>query len=313
MSKVSVIGVGNVGATCVNVLATMGIAKEIVMLDVKEGFAEGKAIDLQQSSKINGFTTKITGVTNDFKATANSEVVVVTSGLPRKPGMTREELIGTNANIVRNVVGNVMKYSPNAFVIMVSNPMDTMTYLAYKTCGIKKNRLIGMGGALDSSRFIFYLSQALKAPMCDVDGMVIGAHGDATMVPLMSSATYRGGKVDRILSKSAREKVIADTMVGGATITKLLGTSAFYAPGACAASLVKAILLDEKRIIPCSVPQNGEYGEEDICLGVPIVIGKKGVEKIVKLELTKEEEARFHEGAEKQRNTNKILHELGLI
>ena len=209
MSKVSVIGVGNVGATCVNVLATMGIAKEIVMLDVKEGFAEGKAIDLQQSSKINGFTTKITGVTNDFKATANSDVVVVTSGLPRKPGMSREDLIGTNANIVMNVVGNVMKYSPNAFVIMVSNPMDTMTYLAYKTCGIKKNHLIGMGGALDSSRFIYYLSKALKAPMCDVDGMVICAHGDATMVPLMSSATYRGGKVDKLLSKAAREKAKA--------------------------------------------------------------------------------------------------------
>lgn len=313
MSKVSIIGVGNVGATCADVLAGWNIAKEIVMLDVREGFAEGKAIDIQQSAKIMGITSTVKGVTNDYKATAGSDVVVVTSGIPRKPGMSREDLIGTNANIVKEVVSNVIKYSPNAFIIMVSNPMDTMTYLAWKTCGIKKNHLIGMGGALDSSRFNYYLSLALNAPVCDVDGMVIGAHGDVTMVPLMSSVQYKGGNIEKILSKAKREKVIADTMVGGATITKLMGTSAFYAPGACAASLVKAILLDEKRIIPCSVPQNGEYGEEDICLGVPIVIGKKGVEKIVKIAITAEEEKRFHEGAEKQRNTNKILHELGLI
>lgn len=313
MSKVSIIGVGNVGATCANVLAGWNIAKEIVMLDVREGFAEGKAIDIQQSAKIMGLTSTVTGVTNNYEATAGSDVVVVTSGIPRKPGMSREDLIGTNANIVREVVANVVKYSPDAFIIMVSNPMDTMTYLAWKTCDIKKNHLIGMGGALDSSRFNYYLSQALNAPVCDVDGMVIGAHGDVTMVPLLSSVQYKGGNIEKVLTKEQREKVVADTMVGGATITKLMGTSAFYAPGACAASLVKAILLDEKRIIPCSVPQNGEYGEEDICLGVPIVIGKEGVEKIVKIEISKEEEQKFHEGAEKQRNTNKILHELGLI
>lgn len=313
MSKVSVIGVGNVGATCANVLASWNLAKEIVLLDVREGYAEGKAIDIQQSAKIMGIDSKITGVTNDYKATAGSEVVVITSGMPRKPGMSREDLIGTNAKIVSEVVANVVKYSPNAFIVMVSNPMDTMTYLAYKTCNIKKNHLIGMGGALDSSRFNYYLSQALNAPSCDIDGMVIGAHGDATMVPLMSCVSYKGGNVEKILSKAKRDKIIADTMVGGATITKLMGTSAFYAPGACAASIVKAILRDEKRIIPCSVPQNGEYGEEDICLGVPVVIGKKGVEKIVKVKISAEEEKRFHEGAEKQRNTNKILHELGLI
>ena len=313
MSKVSVIGVGNVGATCANVLASWNIAKEIVLLDVREGFAEGKAIDIQQSAKIMGINSKITGVTNDYKATAGSDVVVITSGMPRKPGMSREDLIGTNAKIVSEVVANVVKYSPNTFVVMVSNPMDTMTYLAYKTTAIKKNHLIGMGGALDSSRFNYYLSKALNAPVCDIDGMVIGAHGDATMVPLMSSVRYKGGDVEKILNKAKREKVIADTMVGGATITKLMGTSAFYAPGACAASIVRAILHDEKRIIPCSVPQNGEYGEEDICLGVPIVIGKKGVEKIVKVKLSADEEKRFHEGAEKQRNTNKILHDLGLI
>lgn len=313
MSKVSIIGVGNVGATCADVLAGWNIAKEIVMLDVREGFAEGKAIDIQQSAKIMGITSTVKGVTNDYKATAGSDVVVVTSGIPRKPGMSREDLIGTNANIVKDVVSNVIKHSPNAYIIMVSNPMDTMTYLAWKTCNIKKNHLIGMGGALDSSRFNYYLSLALNAPVCDIDGMVIGAHGDVTMVPLMSSVKYKGGNVEKILNKAKREKVIADTMVGGATITKLMGTSAFYAPGACAASLVKAILLDEKRIIPCSVPQNGEYGEEDICLGVPIVIGKRGVEKIVKIAISAEEEKRFHEGAAKQRNTNKILHDLGLI
>lgn len=313
MSKVSIIGVGNVGATCANVLAGWNIAKEIVMLDVREGFAEGKAIDIQQSAKIMGLTSTVTGVTNNYEATAGSDVVVVTSGIPRKPGMTREDLIGTNAKIVSEVVANVVKHSPNAFIIMVSNPMDTMTYLAWKTCGIKKNHLIGMGGALDSSRFNYYLSQALNAPLCDIEGMVIGAHGDVTMVPLMSSVHYKGGKIEDVLTAEQREKIVADTMVGGATITKLMGTSAFYAPGACAASLVRAILLDEKRIIPCSVPQNGEYGEEDICLGVPIVIGKEGVERIVKLDITKEEEQKFHEGAAKQRNTNKILHELGLI
>ena len=285
MSKVSVIGVGNVGATCANVLAGWNIAKEIVLLDVREGYAEGKAIDIQQSAKIMGINSKITGVTNDYKATAGSDVVVVTSGMPRKPGMSREDLIGTNAKIVSEVVGNIVKFSPNAFIVMVSNPMDTMTYLAYKTCNIKKNHLIGMGGALDSSRFNYYLSKALNAPVCDIDGMVIGAHGDATMVPLMSSVKYKGGDVE----------------------------NAFYAPGACAASIVRAILHDEKRIIPCSVPQNGEYGEEDICLGVPIVVGRKGVEKIVKIKLSEEEKKRFHEGAEKQRNTNKILHDLGLI
>ena len=295
MSKVSVIGVGNVGATCANVLASWNICKEVVLLDVREGFAEGKAIDIQQSAKIMGINTKITGVTNNYEATAGSDVVVITSGMPRKPGMSREDLIGTNAKIVSEVVANVVKNSPEAFIVMVSNPMDTMTYLTYKTSGVKKNHLIGMGGALDSSRFTYYLSQALNVPMCEIDGMVIGAHGDATMVPLMSSVLYKGGKIEKLLT------------------AELMGTSAYYAPGACAASIVRAILHDEKRIIPCSVPQNGEYGEDDICLGVPVVIGKDGVEGIVKVELTADEEKRFHEGAEKQRNTNKILHELGLI
>ncbi len=313
MSKVSIIGAGNVGATCANVVGSMNIAKEVVILDIREGFAEGKAIDLMQTAKLSGCTTNYKGVTNDYKATANSNVVVVTSGLPRKPGMSREDLIGTNSQIVKDVVSNVVKYSPNAIIIMVSNPMDTMTYLALKACNIKKNRLIGMGGALDSSRFNYYLSQELKSPVSDVEGMVIGAHGDTTMVPLMSSVTYKGGKIDKVLNKKRQLDVISKTMVGGATITKLMGTSAYYAPGACAASLVRAILLDEKRIIPCSVPLNGEYGESDICLGVPIVIGKNGVEKIVKLDLTAEEQAKFKAGADAQRKTNQILHDLKAI
>lgn len=313
MSKVSIIGAGNVGATCANVVGIMNIAKEIVLLDVRDGFAEGKAIDMMQTAKATQMNTKITGVTNDYKATAKSTVVVVTSGLPRKPGMTREDLIGTNSKIVKEVVTNVIKYSPNAIIVMVSNPMDTMNYLAYKTCNIKKNRLIGMGGALDSSRFNYYLSQAIKAPVCDIDGIVIGAHGDTTMVPLMSCAVCKRGRIDRLLSKKKQDQVIAETMVGGATLTKLMGTSAFYAPGACAASIVKAILLDEKRMIPCSVPLNGEYGEKEICLGVPIIIGKKGVEKIVKLELNENEKEKFKASAATQRKTNGILKELALI
>ncbi|MCF0165946.1 MAG: malate dehydrogenase [Bacteroidales bacterium] len=313
MSKVSVIGAGNVGATCANVLAHMNICNEIVILDVKPGVAEGKAIDMAQSAKICGISTKITGVTKDYTATKNSDVVVVTSGLPRKPGMTREELIGVNAGIVKEVVTEVVKNSPNAVVVMVSNPMDTMTYLTYKLGLVKKNKLIGMGGALDSARFNYYLSQALKTSQSNVAGFVIGAHGDKTMVPLMSNVAYKGGCVEKILNKATREKVIADTMVGGATITGLLGTSAFYAPGACSASVVKAVLLDEKRIIPCSVPQNGEYGEEDICIGTPVVLGKGGVEKIVKLKISAEEEAKFHAGAAAQRATNEILKTLNVF
>ena len=279
MSKVSVIGVGNVGATCANVLA---------------GHRRNERLQGHCRFRCSGC---------DFRNAPQARYV---QGRPHRNKRT-------NAKIVSEVVGNIVKFSPNAFIVMVSNPMDTMTYLAYKTCDIKKNHLIGMGGALDSSRFNYYLSKALNAPVCDIDGMVIGAHGDATMVPLMSSVKYKGGDVEKILSKAKREQVIADTMVGGATITKLMGTSAFYAPGACAASIVRAILHDEKRIIPCSVPQNGEYGEEDICLGVPIIIGRKGVEKIVRIKLSEDEKKRFHEGAEKQRNTNKILHDLGLI
>jgi len=311
MSKISIIGAGNVGATCANVLAFMNIAREIVLLDVKEGVSEGKAMDIMQSAKLNGIDTRVIGVTCDYKATAGSDVVVVTSGLPRKPGMSREDLIGTNSKIVKSVIGEVVKNSPNAFVVMVSNPMDTMTYLAWKSSGVKKNHLIGMGGALDSSRFNYYLSQAIGCPVCDVDGIVMGAHTDTAMVPVLSSVWCKRGKLSDLLTKKQQEKVVADTMVGGATLTGLLGTSAYYAPGSCAAAVARAIVLDEKRVITCSVPLNGEYGQSDICLGVPVVLGKKGVEKIVKIKLSDEEKAKFEASAAAQRKTNSILKEIG--
>lgn len=313
MSKVSVIGAGNVGATCANAMAQMQFVSDVILLDVREGFAEGKAIDMMQSSKMFMFTTKIKGVTNDYQATENSDVVVITSGIPRKPGMTREDLIGTNAKIVSDVLSNVLKHSPNAVIIIVANPMDTMTYLAVKTCGIPENRIIGMGGMLDSSRFNYYLGQALGVPACDVHGLVIGGHGDTTMVPLMSRASYKGGKISKRLSKEEMDKVVADTMVGGATLTKLMGTSAWYAPGANAAALARAVVMDEKRVYPCCVSLNGQYGEKDICIGLPAVIGKNGVEEIMELELTEEELAKFKNSVESVRKTNKILNELNVL
>ncbi len=313
MAKVSVIGAGNVGATCANAMLHMKFCSEIVLLDIKEGVSEGKALDMTQTANLYQFNTKITGVTNDYKATAKSDVVVVTSGIPRKPGMTREELIGVNAGIVNGVVENVLKYSPNAIIVIIANPMDTMTYLTYKKSGLPKNRVIGMGGILDSSRFTTYLSKALKAPQSDIEGMVIGGHGDTTMIPLIRFANYRGVPVTELLSKNAAEKVVADTMVGGATLTKLLGTSAWYAPGAAGAVLVKSIILDEKKVFPCCVALNGEYGQDDICIGVPAVIGKKGCEKIVKLKLNAQEQELFNKSADAVRKTNGVLKEMNII
>ncbi|EIM76791.1 malate dehydrogenase [Nitritalea halalkaliphila LW7] len=262
-------------------------------MDIKEGFAEGKALDIMQTQTTLGFNTKVVGSTNDYSVTAGSDVVVITSGIPRKPGMTREELIGINAGIVKTVAENIIAHSPDAIFVIVSNPMDTMTYLTLKSTGLPKERIIGMGGALDSSRFKTYLSQALGKPQNDIHGMVIGGHGDTTMIPLTRLATYNGLPVSDFLDAAALEKVAADTMVGGATLTKLLGTSAWYAPGASVAYLVDSILNDQKRIIPCSVYLDGEYGESDICIGVPCIIGKAGVEEIVALELNEEEKALF--------------------
>jgi malate dehydrogenase len=307
MAKITVVGAGNVGVTCANVLAFNKIADEVVMLDVKEGVSEGKAIDMLQSAQTLGFETKVIGVTNDYSQTAGSDVIIVTSGIPRKPGMTREELIGTNAGIVKSVVGNCLNYSPEAIFVIISNPMDTMTYLTLKATGLPKNRVIGMGGALDSSRFKYYLSQALNANPSQIEGMVIGGHGDTTMIPLKRLATYNGIPVSTLLDAATLDKVVADTMVGGATLTKLLGTSAWLAPGSCGAYVAQAIVSDYQRLIPSCVYLDGEYGQKDICIGVPAIIGRKGVEKIVELQLDNEEKALFEKSADAVRSTNCVL------
>ena len=313
MSKVTVVGAGNVGATCANVLAFKEIADEIVMLDVKEGVSEGKAIDMNQTAQLLGFDSRITGKTNDYAATANSDVVVITSGIPRKPGMTREELIGVNAGIVKSVSENILKYSPNAILVIISNPMDTMTYLTSKVTGLPKNRIVGMGGALDSSRFKYYLSNTLEVNPNEVEGMVIGGHGDTTMIPVARLATYKGIPIADLLTKEALDKVVADTMVGGATLTGLLGTSAWYAPGAAGAYVVEAILHDQKKVVPCCVPLEGEYGQDDICIGVPVVLGKKGWEKIIDIKLTAEEKEKFEASATAVRKTNAVLEDLKIF
>jgi malate dehydrogenase len=302
--KVTIVGAGNVGATCVDAIAHRRIASEIVVVDIKEGFAEGKAMDIMQTQTTLGFNTKVVGSTNDYSKTAGSDVVVITSGIPRKPGMTREELIGINAGIVKGVAEQLLAQSPNAIVVVVSNPMDTMTYLTLKATGLPKNRIIGMGGALDSSRFKYFLSQAMDKPANDIQGMVIGGHGDTTMIPLTRLASYNGVPVSQFLSEEALAKVAADTMVGGATLTGLLGTSAWYAPGASVAYLVDAILNDQKKMIPCSVFLEGEYGQDDICMGVPCIIGKNGVEQIVDVDLNDAEKALFAKSADAVRAMN---------
>jgi len=308
--KVTIVGAGNVGASCAEYIAIKGIASEVVLLDIKEGFAEGKALDLYQTATTLGFNTKLVGVTNNYAATANSDVVVITSGVPRKPGMTREELIGINAGIVQTVATNILEYSPDTKIIVVSNPMDTMTYLALKATSLPKNRIIGMGGALDSSRFKTYLSLALDKPANDIQGMVIGGHGDTTMIPLTRLASYNGTPVSQFLSAEELEKVAADTMVGGATLTKLLGTSAWYAPGASVSYLVASILHGQNRMIPCSVYLEGEYGESDICIGVPCIIGKNGVESIVDVSLNSKEQEKFKKSATAVRTMNAALNEI---
>ena len=305
--KVTVVGAGAVGATCADNIARKELCSELVLLDIKEGISEGKALDLFQTSSLLGFDTRITGSTNDYSKTADSDVVVITSGIPRKPGMTREELIGINAGIVKSVTENILKYSPNAIIIVISNPMDTMTYLALKSSGLPKNRIIGMGGILDSARFKGYLSLATGASTNDIHGVVIGGHGDTTMIPLTRFATVNGLPVSEKLDTEGLKKVAADTMVGGATLTGLLGTSAWYAPGAAGAALVEAIVRDEKKVMPCCVYLEGEYGQNDICMGVPVVIGKNGWESIVYYKLNEEEQAAFNKSAEAVRNMNSAL------
>jgi malate dehydrogenase len=305
--KITVVGAGAVGASCAEYIAIKNFASEVVLLDIKEGYAEGKAMDLMQTASLNGFDTKITGTTNDYSKTANSDICVITSGIPRKPGMTREELIGINAGIVKTVSSNLIEHSQNTIIIVVSNPMDTMTYLVHKTTGIPKNRIIGMGGALDSARFKYRLAEALDAPISDVDGMVIGGHSDKGMVPLTRLATRNSVPVSEFMSEERLEKVLQDTKVGGATLTGLLGTSAWYAPGAAVSGLVQAIACDQQKIFPCSTLLDGEYGLHNLCIGVPVVLGKNGIEKIVEIKLSDAEKAHLEESAEGVTKTNGLL------
>ncbi len=305
--KVTIVGAGAVGASCAEYIAIKNFASEVVLIDIKEDFAEGKAMDLMQTSSLLGFDTKITGSTNDYSKTANSDIAVITSGIPRKPGMTREELIGINADIVKSVSSSLLEHSPNATLIVVSNPMDTMTYLVHKTTKLPKNKIIGMGGALDSARFKYRLSEALDCPASDVDGMVIGGHSDTGMVPLTRLATRNSVPVSEFLSKERIGQVSEDTKVGGATLTKMLGTSAWYAPGAAVSSLVQAIACDQKKMFPCSALVEGEYGLNDLCIGVPVILGKNGIERIVELDLDDAEKAKLKESAEGVSKTNDLL------
>lgn len=305
--KITVVGAGAVGATCADNIARKELATELVLLDIKEGLAEGKAQDMMQTAALLGFDTRITGSTNDYSKTAGSDVVVITSGIPRKPGMTREELIGTNAGIVKNVCENILKHSPNAIIIVISNPMDTMTYLALTSTGLPKNRIIGMGGALDSARFRYQLSNHLECSPADLNAVVVGGHGDTTMIPLIRMATWNSVPVTNFLTGDQQKQIVADTMVGGATLTKLIGTSAWYAPGAAGAALVEAIVRDEKKLFTCCVSLDGEYGQSDICLGVPVIIGKYGWERILEFDLNDEETAAFSKSAAAVRNMNDVL------
>jgi malate dehydrogenase len=305
--KVTVVGAGAVGATCADNIARAQLADELVLLDIKEGFAEGKAQDMMQTAALLGFDTRISGSTNDYSKTAKSDVVVITSGLPRKPGMTREELIGTNAGIVKGVTENLLKYSPDAIIIVISNPMDTMTYLTLQSTGLPKNRIIGMGGTLDSARFKYQLSQHLGCSPADLNAVVVGGHGDTTMIPLIRLATWNSVPVTNFLSEDQQKQIVADTMIGGATLTKLLGTSAWYAPGAAGAALVESIVRDEKKLFTCCVSLDGEYGQKDICLGVPVVIGRNGWEKILDFGLNADEQAMFNKSADAVRSMNDVL------
>ncbi|MBB2953424.1 MULTISPECIES: malate dehydrogenase [Sphingobacterium] len=311
--KVTIVGAGAVGATTADNLIRREVAEEIILLDIKEGFAEGKAQDMSQTAALLGFDSKIIGVTNDYSATAGSTVAVITSGIPRKPGMTREELIGTNANIVKTVVDNLIKHSPEVIIIIVSNPMDTMTYLALKSSGLPKNRIIGMGGTLDSARFKYQLSQKLNASASDLNAIVVGGHGDTTMIPLIKHATWNSIPVTDFLTEEEQEEIIQKTMVGGATLTSLIGTSAWYAPGAATAAVVESIVRNQNKLFTASVFLDGEFGLSDINLGVPVIINKNGWDKIVPLKLSEEEKQKLHKSADAVRNMNNVLKDINVL
>ena len=311
--KITVFGAGNVGGTCANVLATRNVSSDIILLDVKKGLSEGKAIDIMQTATLVGINSRVKGVTNDYPATADSDIIIVTSGVTRKPGMSREDLVETNADIVKSVVENALKYSPNAILIIVTNPMDSMCYLAYKISGLPRNRVLGLGGALDSSRFKYYLNEALNVNPLDLQATVIGGHGDTTMIPLISLATYKGAPITDFISKEKLDEIVAATKVGGATMLELMGTSAWYAPGAAAATMAEWIVQDHKRIISCAVALEGEYGQSDIVIGVPVILGSKGLEKIVEFKLSENEEQAFIDSANAVRKVNQILVDTGMI
>ena len=287
MKKVTVVGAGNVGATCANVLAHMDIVKQVVMLDIAGDLAKGKALDTWQQAPIDSYSTQLSG-SSDYADTAGSDIVVITAGVPRKPGMTRDDLVATNAKIVSSVVENIMKHSKNPIIIVVSNPLDVMTYAAFKKAGLKPSRVIGMAGILDTARYRAFLATELKVSPKDIQAILMGGHGD-TMVPLPRYTTVSGIPVTEMIDKDKLDAIIARTKDGGGELVRLMGTSAWYAPGAAAAQMVEAIVKDEQRIFPCCVMLNGEYGMKDICLGVPVKLGKNGVEKIIRLKLRKEE------------------------
>ena len=310
--KITVVGAGAVGASCAEYIAIKNFASEVVLLDIKENFAEGKAMDLMQTSSLNYFDTKIIGSTNDYTKTKNSNIAIITSGIPRKPGMTREELIGINAGIVNNVVSKLLKYSPEVILVIVSNPMDTMTYLVNKHFDIEKNKVIGMGGILDSARFKYRIAEALQCPISDVDGMVIGGHSDTGMIPLIGKATRNGISIESILSNNIQEKIVHETKIGGATLTSMLGTSAWYAPGAAVSSLVHSIACDQRKMFPCSVYLDGEYNLDDICIGVPTIIGSSGVHEIIKLDLTENEMEDLKTSSRSVKSTNLLLDSIDL-
>ena len=305
--KITVVGAGAVGASCAEYIAMKNFASDVILLDIKEGYAEGKAMDLMQTASLNGFDTRITGTTGDYSKTAGTDIAVITSGIPRKPGMTREELIGINAGIVKDVASNLIKHSPEVTIIVVSNPMDTMTYLVHKTTNLPKNKIIGMGGALDSARFKYRLAEALECPISDVDGMVIGGHSDTGMIPLTRLATRNSVPVSKFIDADRLDQVMEDTKVGGATLTKLLGTSAWYAPGAAVSGLVQAIACDQKKMFPCSTLLEGEYGLDDIAIGVPVILGRNGIEQIVDVELSDAEKSKLQESAAAVKKTNDLL------
>lgn len=310
--KVSVIGAGNVGATVANVLAHYDIVNEIILLDIKEGIAEGKALDIWQTAPINMYSTRVKGVTNDYTATAGSEVVVITSGLPRKPGMSRDDLISTNAGIVKSVTEQVVKYSPNTIIIVVSNPLDVMTYCAYLTAKFDSSRVFGMAGILDTARYKAFLADEIKCSPKDIQAMILGGHGD-TMVPLPRHTTVTGIPVTELVKPDRLNAIIERTKVGGGELVKLMGTSAWYAPGAAAAQMVEAIIKDEKRVHPCCVLLNGEYGMKDIYLGVPVVLGKKGVEKVIELELNSAEKDLLNKSAKAVREVMDVLDKMAVV